>query len=425
LVLFPHLLMNVTQPIARQYAEEAAFLWLLRHNAVRSPHYSVSDLVKLDSRIEAHIDGLRIAGDVGWEICMEALRLEGPGEVFAAAVLAFESGDEKRINDVLAVGMASRELTRGIISALGWMPLAQGQPYLNRFLAPDSPGFHHIGIAGYAVHRQDPGPSLKNALSDTDAPLKALALKAVGELGRRDLLRAVQAHLASDDAAVVFQAAWLAALLGDGSGVPALKRLADNGGPYVERAGVMALRRMSLGEGHAWQRHLTGRPQSQRLSVQAAGVIGDPALIPWLIEQMAIPPVARVAGEAFTMITGVDLTYHDLEEKCPEGFQAGPTEEPDDENVEMDPDEDLPWPNPELIQKWCAKHRGDFRNGVRHLLGKPITDEWLWQVLKVGKQRQRAAAAMELAMLQPGRPLFNVKAPGFRQLELLASMSTS
>ena len=78
------------------------------------------------------------------------------------------------------------------------------------------------------------------------------------------------------------------------------------------------------------------------MAVIGAGVIGDPVSIPWLIEQMMIPELARVAGEAFTMITGVDIAYEDLEGEWPAGFEAGPTEDPEDENVAMDPDEDLP-----------------------------------------------------------------------------------
>jgi hypothetical protein len=41
------------------------------------------------------------------------------------------------------------------------------------------------------------------------------------------------------------------------------------------------------------------------------------------------------------MITGVDIAYEDLEGEWPEGFEAGPTENPENENVAMDPDEDL------------------------------------------------------------------------------------
>jgi uncharacterized protein (TIGR02270 family) len=130
-------------------------------------------------------------------------------------------------------------------------------------------------------------------------------------------------------------------------------------------------------------------------------------------------PLARLAGESFTMITGVGLAYRDLERKPPEDFQAGPTEDPKDDNVEMDPDDNLPWPEPKLVATWWQKNQGQFQSGTRYLCGKPMTIEWLKEVLRDGYQRQRIAAALELAIRQPGTPMFNVKAPGFRQIQLL------
>jgi len=38
-------------------------------------------------------------------------------------------------------------------------------------------------------------------------------------------------------------------------------------------------------------------------------------------------------------------------------------------------------------------------------------------------QRQRAAAVLEMAILQPGQPLFEVRAPGFRQQQILFGMT--
>src|SRR5262245_43424927 len=113
---------NIIETVIHQHAEEAAFLWLLRNMAVLQPHYSLTDLAELDSRVEAHLDGLRIAGDAGWKICKEVLSEEGAGEVFAKAVLAFESGDKTRIQEVLEVASAPLELSHGVVSALGWLP---------------------------------------------------------------------------------------------------------------------------------------------------------------------------------------------------------------------------------------------------------------------------------------------------------------
>ena len=122
-----------------------------------------------------------------------------------------------------------------------------------------------------------------------------------------------------------------------------------------------------------WHRHLVQSPDTIRLAVMGSGIIGDPLLIPWLMEQMNTPALARVAGEAFTMITGVDLEREEMRGMRPEGFNAGPTDDPGDDNVAMDPDDDLPWPKAEAVLHWWGRNKGAFPSGTRHLLGKPIT----------------------------------------------------
>jgi uncharacterized protein (TIGR02270 family) len=405
--------------VIEQHAEEAAFHWLLRDAAVCEPHYSLDDLAKLDNRLDAHIDGLRIAGEAGWEICKEALSYEEAGEVFTASFLAFESGEVARIETVLAVGSASPELARSLASALGWLPYPQAERHIQSLLTAKSPELRRIGIAACAVHRQEPGNELSITLSSDDDLLRARALRAVGQLGRIDLLPTLQSQLTAGDDLCRYSAAWSAVLLGDLGAISTLQALAQSDVPYQEEAAKMALRRMELAVAHDWRQALAQEQETMRLAIIGAGVIGDPASIPWLIDHMAVPELARVAGEAFTMITGVDIAYEDLEGEWPEGFEAGPTEDPEDENVDMDADEDLPWPEPELIDKWWHTHRGEFQAGTRHLLGKPMSLEWLQDVLRNGMQRQRAAAALELAMRQPGQPLFEVRAPGFRQQQLL------
>jgi uncharacterized protein (TIGR02270 family) len=405
--------------VIEQHAEDAAFYWLLRDAAVCAPHYSLDNLAKLDNRLDAHMDGLRIAGEAGWRICQEQLGWEEPGEVFVAAVLAFESGHEARMQAVLEAGSASRELSRGLVSALGWLPYQQAETYIQQLLTVESSDLRRISIAAYAVHRRDPGYPLAAALSDDDLWLRARALRAVGQLGRVDLLPLLQNNLTVDDGPCRFSAAWSGALLGDMGAIPTLQAMASLDRLYREEAVKIAMRRMDLTAAHAWRQALTHIPDTMRLAIIGAGVIGDPALIPWLIEQMTIPELARVAGEAFTMITGVDIAYEDLEGEWPDGFEAGPTEDPEDENVDMDPDEDLPWPKSEAIYTWWKKHQGQFRPGMRYLLGKPTSRGWLQDVLRSGHQRQRAAAALELALQQPGYPLFEVRAPGFRQQQSL------
>jgi uncharacterized protein (TIGR02270 family) len=415
---------KINLPIIEQHSEEAAFLWLLRGSAVSAPHYKLKDLAKLDDRIDAHIDGLRIAEDAGWEILKKQLEEHPePGEAFAAAVLAFESNKDDRIGFVIKFGTATIEASRGLASALGWLPYDRAEKVIQRLLGAEAPAVLRVGIAASAVHRQNPRRALDNALARADPLLKARALRAVGELGLVDYLPTTRKNLTSENPSCRFWAAWTLALVsGDKDAIAQLQVVAESESLYREKAVQMVTRRLEPSAAKMWQRKLSQNPKLVRLATIGTGVLGDPEAVPALIERMRNPELARVAGEAFTMITGVDIAYQDLDANKPEGFESGPTENPKDEDVSMEPDENLPWPKPEVIQNWWTKHQGQFSKGTRHLLGKPMTPEWLYQVLREGRQRQRAAAALEIALRQRGTKLFEVRAPGFRQQKILAEL---
>src|SRR3546814_10087632 len=85
--------MSSIMTMVDQHAEEAGFLVILRDYAVRAPHYDQDDLSHLDNRIDAHLDGLRVAGQMGLDILFEQLASHTIGDVFCAAVLAFESSN--------------------------------------------------------------------------------------------------------------------------------------------------------------------------------------------------------------------------------------------------------------------------------------------------------------------------------------------
>jgi uncharacterized protein (TIGR02270 family) len=374
----------------------------------------------LDNRVEAHLDGLRIAGQSGWDVVKETLSFDEPCDLFAAGSLAFESGNRNWINFVMGSAAKNPEVTSGVISALGWLPYPQAQPHIQSLLSSPLANARALGIAASSIHRVNPGLALTEAIFADDALLRARALRAVGELGRVDLLPRMRGGLNDPNESARFAAAWSVTLLSPNlDSLNIVRTMAESPGPFSGKALQAAIRRMDLVAAKAWQASFSKRQGGLRNAIVAAGAIGDPEHVPWLIEQMKVEALARVAGEAFTMITGIDLAYDDLEKNAPEGFESGPTENPEDENVEMDPDEHLPWPDPALIQKWWTENQSRFQKGTRYLLGKPMSIEWLQQVLRVGRQRQRAAAALELTIRQPGRPLFEVRAPGFRQQAIL------
>lgn len=410
----------MTVPVVlSQHAEDAAFHWLLRDAAVRAPHYSLADLAKLDGRLEAHLDGLTIAGDAGWEIVKNELAWEEAGEVFTGLCLAAQGGDPLRTEEVLAVADQSLELARGAISALGWLSHDVALPMLQQLAASENPVRRRIAVGGLAAHRPATGKTLAELVKDSDPIVRARALKAIGEMRRADLLHECVADLQSEDPDCRFWSAWSGALLGHAGAIRVLQSLAEPGAQRAEAAAALAARRLERGAAVRWVQQLATEPALLRAAVKAAGAVGDPVLVPWLLELMHTPELARVAGEAVSMITGVDLAFEDLDGDAVEGADAGPTEDPEDDNVALDDDEDLPWPHPQRLAAWWAQHSAQFPAGTRYLCGQPVSAAAAAGVLRDGMQRQRHAAATELAALDAARPLFNVAAPGARQQRML------
>jgi len=82
----------VLREIVRQHAEMAAFLWTVydHHllNPDENPDMDEERLERLVERLEAHLDGLRVAGEQGREIAQERYaEFPEPGELFVVRML--------------------------------------------------------------------------------------------------------------------------------------------------------------------------------------------------------------------------------------------------------------------------------------------------------------------------------------------------
>lgn len=406
--------------IIERNAEDAMFLWLQRGRAVYSSNYSLADLAALDDRLDAVIEGLKLSGEKGWRICLDALSLAGPEALFAPAVLAFASGRQEWIEEILAAGEKSAAHVRPLISALGWIESEQARPHIETLLASDNPTCHLIGIGAGAIKRMDMGARLTNYFSSPEPRVRARIFRMTGELGRKDYLRQLQGALKDSDESCRFWAAWSMSLLGDrNDSSTVLMDFAEDNGAYWEMAALTAARTLTPCSVQTVHKNMAGSKTAARLAVKLAGAYGDPVLMPWMIEQMGKPALARLAGDAFTMITGVNISSSNLEGAKPKGFQSGPTDDPDDPNVAMDPDRDLPWPNQEIIHDWWKKNGMTFDAKARYLNGRPINAGNLQQALITGNQKIRAAAALEKAIIEQGSPLFEVRASAWQQRQVL------
>jgi uncharacterized protein (TIGR02270 family) len=397
--------------IIDQHAEEASFLWLLRNNAVNAPHYDLNDLAKLDDRVEAHLDGLRVAGDYGWQVCHKNLQLKESGEVFTAAVLALEGRSVEQINKVYKIVEQAPETIDGLISAFGWVEKESLQGKVNGLLVSSNPLWREVGISACLIHRVDPGKFLEEAILDDNILLRLRSLKAVGELGRVDLKVALLEQLNHDDKQVCFWAAWSAVLLGDRSHALNILRLEiEKNSEFCLPAMQVALPVLDAKAVKKTLKVLADSQSTMRYAIIGSGISGDPVYIPWLIQQMQTVEFAKIAGEAFSHLCGIDLAYQDMEGEFPEKeVNSNLTENPADELADMDEDEDLPYPDVVEVQNWWKKNEGSFQPSVRYLYGKPVAIDQCTRVLKKGTQRLRYKAAILLALMKPEQALFEVR----------------
>jgi uncharacterized protein (TIGR02270 family) len=413
--------MESLSPILQQPAEEASFLAVLRDYALRAPHYDLDDINKLDSRIDGHLDGLRIAGQAGQEALLAQLGRHAIGEMFASTTLAFESANAEVLSRLSVHLRGTVETERGYLMALGWLDWARVSPWIERMLASPEPLFRRLGLAACGMHRRDPGAGLLAGLSHTDPGVLARAARTAGELRRRDLMPAIRAHRLHTDDNLRFWANWATAQMGDEEALGPLRQFAEQPGEHRGRALNVLLCWQKREASMAWLRGHAQDIEQRRLVIQGAGLLGDPVSIPWLIQQMGDLPHARLAGEAFSLITGADLALLDLELVATPDYDAGPTDDPGDPNVAMDPDQDLPWPDPQLVQAWWQANQANLQPGAPYLLGSALNERRCLEVLATGQQRQRIAAACALARFRPTEALFPTSAPANRQRVLLVA----
>lgn len=399
-----------------QYATDAAFLWLLRSLRTEAPHYTPEEIATLEQRLAEQLDGLIASINLGWRACEENLeRFDEAGEVFAATVVAMHSGNLAAIQKAVEAGLGKAGKTRGLVSALGWLPRAIALPWIERLL--NGKEMHHkfLGIAACSVRRENPGEILTGILKREDCrahiPLHARALRLIGELRRRDLMPVLQATIEADDPTIAFWTAWSAILLGQRAYVKDLRPYVSQSGPYQMRALQLAFRVLPAAQCREWISALAqdAAPANLRAVITATGVLGDPEAVSWLIAKMTEPALARLAGEAFTFITGIDLEKSKTA-MAPPAQTPGPNGIPDDPYVGADADEHLPWPDPEKIAALWHRHATNFKTGQRYFLGGPIAIDSLKSIVTTAYPRQRHAAALELALIDPSAPLINTRA---------------
>lgn len=422
-------------PLVTRHAEDAAFYWMQRNANAYSPLLRFDRLAHFDQLLNAHLDGLRVAGEAGWELALKNLkRWRTNGESFTAYVLMFESGSSEKLDTLWRLVKTWPDSTySGLISALGWVDQPIAQRWLEHWLGrTDYAGLQMLALRGYAIRRIAPTTPLDVFFRSEHSFLRAAACTVVGRVRMYTYNAHLHALRQDADADVRAQAAIALHLQGEGPAVVVdlwqalqhLNQAAADARGLTQKLLQQRARHVARHLGHAlpvnhfdWKQVAQTLPPRQSLALFAHH--GDPALIAYLIEFAKVPELNRLAGWALGMITDIDPDAA--------GITAAPPAPRDDEDErsapQADPDIGLPWVNPTALHNWWQAKQGRYPAGQRLLMGESIHDpDYCLDALEQGTQAQRYAAALNLAMINRDSPVFETRAAAALQQQWLGAI---
>ena len=306
---------------------------------------------------------------------------------------------------------------RGLVSALAWIERGHAARAIEHLIETPRPRTRWLAVAACGMRRMAHMSELETALVDPEPLVRARAARTAGELGRLDLRDVLNTLLEDPDGDCRFWGAWAATRLGAARGVRVLAEFATGRDRRADLALDHLLRCLSIDRANALLRQLSRDPRRHLAFIRSLSAIGDVACVPWLLDQLDNPVVARAAGDTFATLTGAEIG--DLARSAPPDVPSQPSDDPADDDVEVDPDDGLEWPDPKKLQMWWQTNGNSFRPGIAYFLGAPKeAANWI-AVLNGASQGCRRAAAFELALRRPGEAMFEVRARGDLQRRLL------
>lgn len=393
--------------LTEQHVNEAAFLWMLRSQAVNQAQHTVASINKLERRINNHLKGLAVTPQSAWKLALEAAQLNESGEIFVLAILAFNSGESHKINIALELAAGDKEARKGFISALGWLPNDKVSTHLKSWIESKNPLHRYISVATCSLRRLDPQLYLNSLFNNEtnwkNIPLLSRMLRLIGELKRHDLAPLLKKAQGHENKEIAFWAYWSALMLGDRSVLADFAPFVLQAGQHQANAIAIAFRCLEQTQAWDWVNSLAKTSEQTAQTIVALSTLGDPHCVNWLIARMEEPIHAKVAGYAFSQITGIDLMQHGLTDTR----NLQPND--DDEIPVFTEYENLPVPHAKNISQYWQAIQHKFSAGYRYFLGQPIEPILLKQTLIRGNQGQRLAAALEFALLDGTRIYPNVK----------------
>ena len=388
-------------------------------NALATARYSrFHHVCETDNYLKSYLEYLPEITEDLWRK-VEALPADKweAGHLFAASFIALRDNRLRRLRKVVNIALARSRIDLGFISVFGWMPQSIAKDRVHLLLNSKYSKWRRLGMLTAMANHIDCEKFLEKLVNDTDIHLSVLALKSIGKLGYGNLSALLLRSLRSRHEEHRFWAAWSAVLLGNRqAALETLKGFALVPTPLRQQQALQLILRVSDRQDvDRWIRLVARHNHPLHSAMIGAGAYHNTSWVPWLIESMGFPERAGFAGEAFTLLAGVDL----IDEGLMRPRVIHPSESQLFGSMEL---AQLLIPDPKAVRAWWTANQNRYLKDARYLCGQEITLENCTRILKTGRQYQRAIAALELSLLKAEFPLLETLASSFLQQTWIGSL---
>ena len=405
--------------ILEEHLNEAAFQWEQWERALLAPDFTLEETAAVEERLRAHLEGLEdeSAADA---VLRPAFESEEPPLIFAAAYALLAQGE---VNEVLLrFRRAGPEARTGIRRALELSETPGLSARLTRLLTLEDSDLQTPALVALAFRQEASPEVLSRFLVHEEPRARIAALRGALPLPEDAVRRLLPALLDSShpDVRATAMEAGLA------SGVRRAWEACRKAGRSRAMHSPEPLVLLAMGgddEDVSALLELLGTAELRPTALWALGFSGRLAAMEACVKYLAEPSVARLAGEAFSAMTGLRMEgpYALPHGERPEGAPIPPELQEDlDANLVPIPEDDLPWPQVAAITAWWQEARSRFEEGKRYLLGQPFSGPVLVDALETSPMRRRHVLARELAIRTQGQHVIPTRAFISRQREGLA-----
>lgn len=428
--------------VLQQFLDNSVNLYQRYDYALTAPNYDLVNLAELEQRLEAALEGVVIAKADGWELCHALLFQESElqesepkeidqiraADIFVASQVTLRLNNPNWFEKLLPIASSSQPFLNSLIRSVLWLPHRYDFLTQVNQWSDDSIHYKLLALGISHLQRSTATDLFQEAIACNHPIALSLALQSLGTQKCEDQLSTLLNYSKDANSDVKFWAIWSAYCVSYTDApqneehqksiellFSILTEEVTASTDYSLPALLAVMNRLSLCDSMEWLKSIGNNPENILSVIIATGISGDPVYLPTLIHFLEDKFTARVAGEALSFITGLDLSDMEL---AREDINKLPSKFDLDTSVYWEKyQQDLPWLDAKKVRE--ALNLTLLESGTRYLLGQKYCIDHSVHVLKTGTQRQRQQAAHYLFAKIKQQRLFPVDSSTQYQLKLL------